>query len=403
MRLYMKTIAFLLLGTLLLFSCKKDAPQPQPPVANAGNDQTVQLPAASFTLSGSGTTPQGSITNYTWSLVSGPNNPVINNASSATTSVSGFIAGTYVFQLQVTNDDGLTATDDVSVTVVAEETAIPVANAGADQTLQLPAGFFVLSGSGTTEKGTITDYNWTQISGPNSSIIDNPSSSTTSVSGFINGTYKFQLQVTNSFGLSAKDTVIINVVGGTQTLTIQPANNSNEFLYLNWNGVDNSGVGHEDIPIEAWTNGGTPYTVRAAIKFDLSSIPANATIVSANLYLYSYPSPTLNGNFTDANFGTDNSMLVQQITSDWSPGTTNWSNQPSTSTTNQIVVPSTNQSSLDLNLDVTSMVSSMVNNSANYGFFLKIQNEVTYNSRIFVSSYTTSYTDKHPKLVVVYQ
>src|SRR5678809_1471980 len=113
-------LAFLILGSLFIGCKKDDVKPPEPPVANAGNDQNIQLPASSFTLSGSGTTPQGSITNYTWTRVSEPDNPVINNASSATTSVSGFSAGTYVFQLEVTNDAGLSATDQVTITVVSE-------------------------------------------------------------------------------------------------------------------------------------------------------------------------------------------------------------------------------------------------------------------------------------------
>jgi len=204
-------LAFLILGTVFMGCKKDDVTPPEPPVANAGNDQNIQLPANSFTLSGSGTTPQGSITNYTWSRVSGPDNPLINNASSATTSVSGFSAGTYVFQLEVTNDAGLSATDQVSITVIAESASAPVANAGADQTVHVPESFFVLSGSATTEKGNITNYNWTQVSGPNTSTINNATSASTSVTGFVAGTYSFQLEVTNSFGLAAKDTVIITV------------------------------------------------------------------------------------------------------------------------------------------------------------------------------------------------
>jgi len=243
-----------------------------------------------------------------------------------------------------------------------------------------------------------------QVSGPASTTIVNPGSPSTLIKGFVQGTFVFQLMVTDDKGATGVDTatVIVNTAP-VQTITLQPANNPDEFLYLNHNGADLSGVGSPDIPIEAWTSGGTPYTVRGAIKFDLSSIPVNSTIISASLYLYSYPSPTLNGNFVNANFGTDNSMLVQQIISNWSPATTNWFNQPVTAAVNQIIVPATTQSVLDLNLDVMNIVSSMVNGNANYGFFLKIKNEVIYNCRIFVSSYNTTYTAKRPKLVVVYQ
>ena len=212
--------------------------------------------------------------------------------------------------------------------------------------------------------------------------------------------------VTDDKGATGVDTMTLSVeIAKNDTLTLQPANNPTEFRYTLHNGVDESGTGpgYIDIPVEAWTSGGTPYTVREAVKFDLSSIPASATIISANFYLYSYPTPTSNGNLTDANFGTQNAMLVQQITTDWSPTTTNWFNQPPGSATSQIIVPQTNLQQLDLNLDVTNMVSNMVSNNKNFGFLLMLQSEVTYNSRIFVSSTNMSYSSKHPKLVVVYQ
>jgi hypothetical protein len=82
--------------------------------------------------------------------------------------------------------------------------------------------------------------------------------------------------------------------------------------------------------------------------------------------------------------------------------TVKWNNQPSATTTGQITIPSTTQSRLDLpNIDVTAMVSNMVKNNANHGFFIRLQNEVIYTSRIFCSS---KYADasKHPKLTIVY-
>jgi K319L-like, PKD domain len=393
-------LTFLIVGSLFIGCKKDDVKPPEPPVANAGNDQNIQLPASSFTLSGSGTTPQGSITNYTWTRVSGPDNPLINNASSATTSVSGFSAGTYVFQLQVTNDAGLSATDEVSITVIAESASAPVANAGADQIIQLPESFFVLSGSGTTEKGNITDYAWTQVSGPNTSAINNASSATTSVTGFVAGTYSFQLEVTNSFGLTAKDTVIINVIG-TQTVTLQPSNNAADEANIAIIGSGNATSHEKDLDAGAWTfNGPTGY-IRGAFKFDLSSIPANATIISAKLTLYSIPDPT-NGDLVNANSGSNNAMYIRRITSSWNGNTVTWQTQPTTTTTDQILVPHTNQPFLDLtDVDVASQIDAMRTNG-NYGFMLILQNETIYTIRQFCSPFHAD-ASKHPKLVIEYQ
>ncbi len=283
---------------------------------------------------------------------------------------------------------------------------VPLANAGPSQTITLPVDSLTLTGSGTDSDGHIVAYLWSQVAGPAATTIVNPGSPSTKVKGFRQGSYVFQLMVIDidNDGATGVDTMSVTVnPAPIITFTTQPANNPGEFMLLNNNGMDGSGGNRVDMPIEAWTSGGNPYTVRGIIKFDLSSIPSTSTIISANLYLYSYPAPLLNGNFTDANFGSNNTLLVQQVTSNWTPATTTWFNQPTTTTTNQVVVPHTNQSFLDLNLNVTSMVSTMINGNANYGFFLKLLNEVTYTSRIFVASYNTTYTTKYPKLVVVYQ
>lgn len=282
--------------------------------------------------------------------------------------------------------------------------AVPVVNAGAPQTITLPVDSVTLSGTASDPDGHIVAFLWSQVSGPAPSVIVNPGSATTKVRGLRQGLYIFQLMATDNDGATGVDTtsVIVNP-SPIQTLTLQPANNPYEFLIGNHNGLDISGSNRPDLVVEAWTSGGTPFTCRGVIKFDLSSIPNTATVLSANLYLYSYPTPTLNGNFIDANFGIANSMLIQQITSNWSPATINWFNQPVTTTANQIVVPHTAQSILDLNLDVKSIVSSMVTGNSNFGFYLKLQSEAIYNSRIFVASYNTTHTTKYPKLVVVYQ
>lgn len=279
---------------------------------------------------------------------------------------------------------------------------VPVANAGPNQTITLPTNTATLTGTGTDADGDVVAYLWSQVSGPAPTVITNPGNPSTLVKFTIAGTYVFQLMVTDNGGATGVDTASVTVnQGAAQTVTLQPANNPNDFMLLLFNGSDQSSAGWQDIPLAAWTNG-QPVTLRSLLKFDLSGIPESATIVSANLYLYSYPAPLLNGNFTDANFGTNNSITVQRAASNWSPSTVTWFNQPAGASLGQINVPHTASSSLDLNLDVTTMVGSMVNNNANYGFLMKLQNEVLYTSRIFVSSWTTTHTAKRPKLVINY-
>jgi hypothetical protein len=86
------------------------------PVASAGADQSITLPTNSVTLSGSGTDSDGTIASYSWSKVSG-GAATITSPSAASTTVTGLAQGTYVFRLTVTDNEGATATDDITITV----------------------------------------------------------------------------------------------------------------------------------------------------------------------------------------------------------------------------------------------------------------------------------------------
>jgi parallel beta-helix repeat protein len=107
----------------------------QPPTANAGTDQTVTLPTNTATLSGSGTDPNGSISSYAWRELSGPSTNVISSPYTASTPLTSLVQGVYQFQLQVTDNSGLTARDTAIVTVNSQNaspslTLLPAVNPG---------------------------------------------------------------------------------------------------------------------------------------------------------------------------------------------------------------------------------------------------------------------------------
>jgi hypothetical protein len=181
----------------------------QPPTANAGADQTITLPANSVTLNGSGTDPDGSISSYSWTKVSG-GAATITSPSSASTTITGLAAGPYTFRLTVTDNNGASAIDDVIITVNSATNQIPTAIAGADQTITLPTNSVSLAGSGTDPDGTITSYAWSKVSGVGGTITS-PSASTTTVTGLTAGPYIFRLTVTDNSGATASDDVNITV------------------------------------------------------------------------------------------------------------------------------------------------------------------------------------------------
>jgi len=185
---------------------------PVPPIAVAGDDQTIRLPVNSVSLDGTkSTAPSGTITQYIWVKVSGPSNGIINNNSSAVTSVSNLTEGVYEFQLTVKDNLGSASTDIVSV-IVKPAPAPPIANAGDDKTIQLPFSTISLDGSGSKAiEGSITNYEWLKISGPTSGVITDPNAVSTNVTNLVEGIYVFQLKITDSNGNTALATVSITV------------------------------------------------------------------------------------------------------------------------------------------------------------------------------------------------
>jgi len=102
-------------GSIYLTDCN-GAPGNQPPLANAGTDQTLASGISTVNLNGSGSDPDNDPITYSWSQVSGPS-ATINNGSSASASVSGLADGnSYTFRLTV-SDGSLSATDDVVINV----------------------------------------------------------------------------------------------------------------------------------------------------------------------------------------------------------------------------------------------------------------------------------------------
>ena len=184
------------------------------PVANAGANQSITLPTNSVTLNGSLST--GSISSYLWTLVSGPNAPTITTPTTVTTTVTGMIQGTYVFQLSL-NGGVSTATTQVVVNQAI------IANAGSNQTITLPTNSVTLNGSAST--GAITSYLWTQLSGPNSATLATPNSVTTTASGLIQGSYVFRLSVnggvsTSNVTITVNASNVIANAGSNQTIML---------------------------------------------------------------------------------------------------------------------------------------------------------------------------------------
>ncbi|PWT97797.1 MAG: hypothetical protein C5B52_13200 [Bacteroidetes bacterium] len=204
----------------------------QPPTANAGADKTITLPTSSVTVTGSGSDPDGTISSYAWTKISGPAQFAIASPATASTAINSLVQGTYQFVLTVTDNKGATATDTVNVTVNPAPNQPPVANAGPDQSIVLPTSSVTLDGSASTDPdGTISSYVWAKISGPGTFNIANPNAASTTVDNLVQGSYQFRLTVTDNSGSSTTDIVIVNV---TNVPNVPPSANAgaNQILTL---------------------------------------------------------------------------------------------------------------------------------------------------------------------------
>ena len=212
---------------LIFISCKKEyscancgsnpptGSTNKSPIANPGPDQTIILPTDSVKLDGSlSSDPDGTISSFQWTKISGPASFTISAASAAITSAKQLVMGVYQFELKVADNGGLFAKDTVQITVndLGQPNRPPVAKAGADQTITSPINSITMDGSSSTDPdNNITSYLWAKISGPPQFNITPLNTVQTQVVNLAEGVYQFELKVTDAGGLFSKDTIQITV------------------------------------------------------------------------------------------------------------------------------------------------------------------------------------------------
>lgn len=222
---------------LIYISCQKELScencmyTNHPPVANAGKDTAITLPTNTVTLDGSASSdPDNNIISYAWKKIAGPLSINIVKPNAVTTQVTNLTDGIYQFELKVTDADGLFANDTITISVHTAPPIkhAPVANAGNDTTINLPANSVKLDGSQSTDPdNNITSYQWTKISGPSSCTIKNANAAQTPAINLVEGAYQFELKVTDAGGLYDMDTILVKV---ESKVIVQQ--NSNVFFYF---------------------------------------------------------------------------------------------------------------------------------------------------------------------------
>jgi dienelactone hydrolase len=87
----------------------------EPPVVAVGSDRTITLPYSSLVINATAS-DDGTIGSYLWTKTSGPSLK-LTNATTKSVTLSGFFEGTYVIRLTVKDNMGLSAYDELKITV----------------------------------------------------------------------------------------------------------------------------------------------------------------------------------------------------------------------------------------------------------------------------------------------
>ncbi|MBL7902507.1 MAG: DNRLRE domain-containing protein [Bacteroidia bacterium] len=181
------------------------------------------------------------------------------------------------------------------------------------------------------------------------------------------------------------------------TTSILLSQGAGEDAYLA-GGSPNSNYGsHPSMGGNTWTCLGNLCVSRALFKFDMSGIPANAIIMNASLQLFA----DLNWSQSPTTGGPNNSGFLYRVTSPWSENTVTWNSQPSITVSDQIIIPGSLSNAQNYTLNVSTMVQNMFA-SSNYGFMLRMQDEINYYLSLMFASSDNANPSNIPILTVTY-
>lgn len=218
----------------------------QPPIANAGTDQSIHQ-TATVNLDGTASSdPDGDPLTYSWQIISTPlgSTATLSDATAATPTFVADLGGDYVVQLVVTDSFGVASAPDKAR--ISTYNTVPFADAGPDQSVTLTGYTVHLDGTQSyDDDGDAVTYLWSITTKPATSaasLSDLYSVSPTFVAD-VYGDYTAKLVVSDPWVSSAPDTVLVSFnnikpvakAGGNQSVVV------GDLVYMTGKGGDANG------------------------------------------------------------------------------------------------------------------------------------------------------------------
>jgi hypothetical protein len=169
--------------------------------------------------------PDGTFSVVQWKQISGKNQVILTTPNALTTEFTAPAVDTngdvLTFELTVTDNDGLSSSDTVTVNVAVPEP--PVADAGSDQSVE-EGDMVTLNGSDSLDPdGTISSVRWEQVAGKNQVTLTTLTELTTEFTAPAvdsgGDTLTFKLTVKDSDNLVSDDIVNVTITPAALSAT----------------------------------------------------------------------------------------------------------------------------------------------------------------------------------------
>lgn len=234
------SLFILFISINLLSSCggnsdspeKPITPQNQAPLANAGDNQTINEQIL-VTLTGIGTDNDGTITTYQWQQLSGIDVNLSNTELATATFIAPDISQNedLTFELTVTDNDG-ESHSDITVVQVLRDNQDPIAHAGEDTTVFFSETVVLDCNQSSDADGDSLTYYWLQISGEPVNLVNSSQCKAQFLAPNNAAELTFSLTVKDDYLGSSTDEVVVSSQEYTGQTNTWPDNHIAIISYL---------------------------------------------------------------------------------------------------------------------------------------------------------------------------